>query len=136
MGQKKVYCDASLKVYTHAPWGSCALFAAASVFTGAFFFAKTIQNTTAALLRLTTYPAYFVANARPRNRDTHSCSLNKGIRCKSGTRRVVPRCCQHKVRLLSAKAGHWRKLRRREAGVEKSECASQKTYNLCGFHTA
>lgn len=40
MGQMKVCCDASLKVYTHAPWGSCALFAEASVFTGAFFFAK------------------------------------------------------------------------------------------------
>ena len=29
----------------------------------------------------------FVANARPEQSDTHSCSLNKGIGCKSRTRK-------------------------------------------------
>lgn len=58
--------------------------------------------------------------------------LNKGIRCKTGTRRADPSCCKHGADFLSAKAGHWGNLRRREAAwTEPSERASQKTYKLC-----
>ena len=58
--------------------------------------------------------------------------LNKGIRCKTGTWRADPSCCKHGADFLSAKAGHWGNLRRREAAwTEPSERASQKTYKLC-----
>ncbi len=58
--------------------------------------------------------------------------LNKGIRCKTGTRRADPSCCKHGADFLSAKAGHWGNLRRREAAwTISSERVSQKTYKLC-----
>ena len=63
--------------------------------------------------------------------------LNKGIRCKTGTRRADPSCCKHGADFLSAKAGHWGNLRRREAAwTESSGRASQKTYKLCAIKSA
>ena len=38
----------------------------------------------------------FVANARPEQSDTHSCSLNKGIGCKSRTRNEAGSAAQTK----------------------------------------
>lgn len=52
--------------------------------------------------------------------------LNKGIRCKTGTRRADPSCCKHGADFLSAKAGHWGNLRRREAAwTEVRTCQSE-----------
>ena len=38
----------------------------------------------------------FVANARPEQSDTHACSLNKGIGCKSRTRNEAGSAAQTK----------------------------------------
>ena len=78
--------------------------------------------------------AAFVGNARPGfcGRTRILVQLNKGIRCKTGTRRADPSCCKHGADFLSAKAGHWGNLRRREAAwTISSERVSQKTYKLC-----
>ena len=69
---------------------------------------------------------------RPKRETRILVQLNKGIRCKTGTRRADPSCCKHGADFLSAKAGHWGNLRRREAAwTISSERVSQKTYKLC-----
>ena len=57
---------------------------------------------------------------RPKRETRILVQLNKGIRCKTGTRRADPSCCKHGADFLSAKAGHWGNLRRREAAWGQS----------------
>ena len=101
----------------------------------------------------------FVANARPEQSDTHACSLNKGIGCKSRTRkesiaglqsaylRLQARGRIPKVAVIlkycfpcgesprAVKTGHWKGCHGSERRLKQCVCAKKRTRSqrLQGF---
>ena len=98
----------------------------------------------------------FVANARPEQSDTHACSLNKGIGCKSRTRkesiaglqsaylRLQARGRVPKVAVIlkycfpcgesprAVKTGHWKGCHGSERRLKQCVCARENPPHMNG----
>ena len=96
----------------------------------------------------------FVANARPEQSDTHACSLNKGIGCKSRTRKesvAGSAVCTFKIastrqdsessciskvlfsvqrNLRAVKTGHWKGCHGPERRLKQCVCARENPLHM------